>query len=114
MQPLRGLKVVDFGQGVAGPYGAMLLGDFGADVVKVEPLRGDWSRTLGTRIGQTESATFIAVNRNKRSIALDLTKAAGLEAARRLVAGADIVVQSFRPKVMARYGLDYASLAASR
>jgi crotonobetainyl-CoA:carnitine CoA-transferase CaiB-like acyl-CoA transferase len=114
MLPLQGLKVVDFGQGVAGPYGAMLLGDFGADVIKVEPLRGDWGRTLGTRIGDTESATFCAVNRNKRSIAVDLTKVSGLAIARGLVAGADIVVQSFRPDVMGRYGLDYATLAVER
>lgn len=111
MLPLEGVKVVDFGQGVAGPYGAMLLGDFGADVVKVEPPRGDWARTLGTRIGATESATFVAVNRNKRSIVVDFASADGVAVARELIAGADVVVQSFRPGVMARYGLDYASLA---
>ena len=114
MHPLHGLRVVDFGQGVAGPYGAMLLGDFGADVVKIEPPRGDWGRTLGTRIGATESATYVAVNRNKRSIAIDLTTPAGLGVARGLVDGADIVVQSFRPGVMARYGLDYTALRAAR
>lgn len=114
MHPLKGLKVVDFGQGVAGPYGAMLLGDYGASVIKVEPPRGDWARTLGTRIGRTESATFVAVNRNKRSVVIDLTKAHGVHAARRLVADADVVVQSFRPGVMARYGLDYATLSATR
>lgn len=113
MLPLEGIKVVDFGQGVAGPYGAMLLGDFGAEVVKVEPLRGDWARTLGTRIGNTESATFVAVNRNKRSIAVDLTKPEGLAIARDLLRDADILVQSFRPGVMGRYGLDYGSLAAT-
>lgn len=111
MLPLEGIRVVDFGQGVAGPYGAMLLGDFGADVIKVEPPRGDWARTLGTRIGANESATFIAVNRNKRSIALDLTKPEGLSIARELISGADILVQSFRPSVMGRYGLDYKTLA---
>lgn len=111
MLPLDGIKVVDFGQGVAGPYGAMLLGDYGADVIKIEPPRGDWARTLGTRIGETESATFVAVNRNKRSVVLDLTRPEGIAAARDLIAGADILVQSFRPSVMARYGLDYRSLA---
>jgi crotonobetainyl-CoA:carnitine CoA-transferase CaiB-like acyl-CoA transferase len=114
MLPLRGLNVADFGQGVAGPYGAMLLGDFGADVVKIEPPRGDWGRTLGTRIGATESATFVAVNRNKRSIAIDLTTSDGVDVARDLVDKADVVVQSFRPGVMARYGLDYATLSIDR
>jgi crotonobetainyl-CoA:carnitine CoA-transferase CaiB-like acyl-CoA transferase len=114
MLPLNGLKVVDFGQGVAGPYGAMLLGDFGADVVKIEPPRGDWARTLGTRIGETESATFVAVNRNKRSITIDLTTSEGVAVARDLVDTADVVVQSFRPGVMARHGLDHATLAVDR
>ncbi|MEJ1978677.1 MAG: CoA transferase [Acetobacteraceae bacterium] len=114
MLPLDGLKVVDFSQGVAGPFGAMLMGDFGAEVIKIEPLGGDWSRTMGARVGDTESATYLAINRNKRSIAIDLKDSRCLGVAKELVTGADIVVQNYRPGVMARYGLDYATLSPSR
>jgi crotonobetainyl-CoA:carnitine CoA-transferase CaiB-like acyl-CoA transferase len=111
---LGGLKVVDFGQGIAGPYCGALLGDFGADVVKVEPPRGDWGRTMGAKVGPSEGASFIAVNRNKRSVCLDLTTADGLALAQELADWADVVIQSFRPGVMQRYGLDSATLRARR
>ena len=112
--PLSGVSVIDFSQGVAGPYGTMLMAEFGATVVKVEPLRGDWGRTLGTPVSATESAPYLAINRNKRSIAIDLKNAECLSLAKELVAKADVLVQNFRPGVMARFGLDYASLAPSR
>ncbi len=112
--PLSGLKVVDFSQGVAGPYGTMLMAEFGADVVKIEPLRGDWGRTLGTLLSETESAPYLAINRNKRSAAIDLKNAECLDIAKALVAQSDIVVSNFRPGVMARFGLDYPSLRATR
>lgn len=111
MLPLKDLKVVDFGQGIAGPYASMLLGDFGANVIKVEPLRGDWSRSLGVAINQTTSPAYISVNYNKRSIAIDIKQKKGLEVVKSIVKDADIIVQSFRPNIMKRYGLDYQSLS---
>jgi crotonobetainyl-CoA:carnitine CoA-transferase CaiB-like acyl-CoA transferase len=112
MQPLKGMRVVDFGQGVAGPYCAMLLGDFGADVIKVEPFRGDWSRSMGSQVTATDTTTYLSVNRNKRSIRLDLSKPAGRNIARALVARGDVLVESFRPGVMDRMELGFEALQA--
>lgn len=111
MRPLEGMHVVDFGQGVAGPYGAMLLGDFGADVIKIEPLRGDWSRSMGTEVSAGEGTTYLSVNRNKRSISLDLAKPGAKRVAHRLIERADVLVESFRPGVMDRLGFGAAALA---
>lgn len=111
---LEGVRVLDFGQGVAGPYCAMLLGDHGADVVKVEPPRGDWSRTMGAQDGTGFTGTFVAVNRNKRGICLDLARPDGVEAARALALRAHVVVESFRPGVMDRLGLGRDALRAER
>ena len=110
--PLEGLRVLDFGQGVAGPYAAQLLGDQGADVIKVEPPRGDWARTMGAQDGSGLSGTFVAVNRNKRGLCLDLRKPQALDVARRLAMRADVVVESFRPGVMDRLGLGREALHA--
>ena len=104
---LRNLRVLDFGQGVAGPYCAQLLADWGADVVKVEPPRGDWSRTMGQKGG-----VFLSVNRNKRGICVDLQDTGVQDAVRRAAEKADIIVESFRPGVMKKFGLDYGSLSA--
>jgi len=112
MQPLKGMLVVDFGQGVAGPYCAMLLGDFGADVIKVEPFRGDWSRSMGSQVTATDTTTYLSVNRNKRSIRLDLSKPSGKNVARALIARGDVLVESFRPGVMERVGLGFEALQA--
>ncbi|ALJ19286.1 CaiB/BaiF CoA transferase family protein [Microbacterium sp. No. 7] len=110
--PLAGLRVLDLGQGVAGPYAAQLLADAGAEVVKVEPPRGDWARTLGNKDGATGlGSTFVAVNRNKRSLCLDLTKPEAREVVHRLVDRSDVVVESFRPGVMDRLGLGYDVLS---
>ncbi len=109
-RPLEGLRVADFSQGVAGPYCAMLLGDLGADVVKIEPLRGDWARTMGSRV-RGESTTFLSVNRNKRSLCLDLKAPEGRRIAERLAARSDVLVESFRPGVMDRLGLGHERLA---
>jgi crotonobetainyl-CoA:carnitine CoA-transferase CaiB-like acyl-CoA transferase len=110
--PLTGLVVVDLSQVLAGPLCTMVLADLGADVIKVEPPRGDQSRTsLGTRIGD-DSAAFLAVNRNKRSVVLDLQTADGRVALHRLVEGADVVVENFRPGVADRLGAGYAELSA--
>lgn len=110
-RPLAGLTVIDLSQVLAGPLCTMILGDLGADVVKVEPPSGDQSRqSLGTRIGD-DSVAFLAVNRNKRSIVLDLQTESGRTALHRLVADADIVVENFRPGVAQRLGAGYAELS---
>lgn len=109
--PLSDLRLVDFGQGVAGPYCSQLLADYGVDVIKVEPPRGDWARQMGIRDEHGNSGTFISVNRNKRGIVLDLAHAEARDIVRRLVRQADLVVESFRPGVMDRLGLGYAALA---
>jgi crotonobetainyl-CoA:carnitine CoA-transferase CaiB-like acyl-CoA transferase len=109
---LQELTVVDLTQVMAGPFCCQLLGDLGADVIKVEPTgRGDATReATGHRLPRGGSAAFIAVNRNKRSIALDLRTDSGRAALYRLVRDADVVVESFRPGVAARLGVDYAAL----
>jgi crotonobetainyl-CoA:carnitine CoA-transferase CaiB-like acyl-CoA transferase len=113
---LNGIKVVDLSHMLSGPYCTMLLADHGADVVKIEPLTGDGARLFGPFPGDTPEggygAYFQSVNRNKRSLALDLRRPEGKEAVRRLIAGADVVVENFRPGVMDRMGLSYDSLHA--
>jgi crotonobetainyl-CoA:carnitine CoA-transferase CaiB-like acyl-CoA transferase len=111
---LEHLTVVDLTQVMAGPFCCQLLGDLGADVIKVEPIdRGDATReAAGHRLPGGESAAFLAVNRNKRSIAIDLRSTAGLAAFHRLAQSADVVVESFRPGVAARLGVDYPTLRA--
>lgn len=105
--PLSGVKIVDATTMLSGPWATMILADQGADVVKVEtPGRGDHVRSLGNRRGGM-SSMFLNINRNKRSIALDLKKADAVDALKRIVAGADVFVQNFRPGVMARLGLGY-------
>jgi crotonobetainyl-CoA:carnitine CoA-transferase CaiB-like acyl-CoA transferase len=108
--PYRGLFVLDFGQGIASPYCAMLLGVYGADVIKVEPPEGDWSRYLGTTYGNhtTLSAVY---NRGKRSLCLDLKHKDGIAIAQRLARKADVLIEGFRPGVAARLGLGYESLS---
>jgi crotonobetainyl-CoA:carnitine CoA-transferase CaiB-like acyl-CoA transferase len=106
-----GLRVLDLGQGVAAPYCAMLLAMHGAEVTKIEPLAGDWSRGLGTRYGD-HTAMSAHYNRGKRSLALDLKAPAAREIAVALANRADIVIESFRPGVAARLGLGYDELRA--
>jgi crotonobetainyl-CoA:carnitine CoA-transferase CaiB-like acyl-CoA transferase len=106
-QPLTGLKVVEFTHMVMGPTCGMVLADLGAEVIKVEPIDGDRTRNLlGAGIG-----FFPLFNRNKKSIQIDLTKADGAAAARKLCASADVVAENFKPGSMAKYGLDHASLS---
>src|SRR6187431_160372 len=107
--PLSGIRVVEFTHMVMGPTCGMVLADLGADVIKVEPIAGDNTRKL---LG-SGSGFFPMFNRNKKSIALDLQKPEGREAALRLIATADVVSENFKPATMAKYGLDYASLAAA-
>jgi formyl-CoA transferase len=109
--PLEGIRVTDFTQALSGPYCTMLLADLGADVVKVEmPGRGDDSRHWGPPFVGDTAAYFLAVNRNKRSLELDLRSPGGREAAAALVAGSDVVVENWRPGTAARLGLDAGTL----
>ncbi|GIK83370.1 MAG: CoA transferase [Alphaproteobacteria bacterium] len=106
-QPLKGLRVVEFTHMVMGPTCGMVLADMGAEVIKVEPLGGENTRRLlGAGAG-----FFPMFNRNKKSIGIDLRQSEGAEAARRLAASADVVVENFKPGALAKYGLDYPSLA---
>lgn len=107
---LQGVRVLDLTQNLSGPYGTMLLADMGADVVKVEPPHGDPHRMLEPKADGL-SLLFAAVNRNKRSIVIDLKSAEGRATALDLAAQADIVFNNFRPGVMERLGLDYAAVA---
>jgi crotonobetainyl-CoA:carnitine CoA-transferase CaiB-like acyl-CoA transferase len=108
--PYRGLRVLDFGQGIASPYAAMLLGVYGADIIKVEPPEGDWSRFLGTTYGNhtTLSAVY---NRGKRSLCLDMKHKEGIAIAKRLAKASDVLIEGFRPGVAARLSLGYEELS---
>jgi crotonobetainyl-CoA:carnitine CoA-transferase CaiB-like acyl-CoA transferase len=108
---LEGLRVLDFSQVGAGPACGMLLGDMGADVVKVEAPGGDIGRKLGPPWQAGESVVSMSFNRNKRSIVLDLKKPDGVATARRFASRADVVLESFRPGVMDKLGLGYARLS---
>src|SRR4030088_1850189 len=108
---LDGLLVVDFTRVVAGPACTQTLADFGAEVIKIEnPDGGDDTRNYEHADLAGESAAFVSLNRNKRGIALDLTKPAACDIARELIARADVVVENFSASVMKKYGLDYASV----
>ena len=109
--PLSGVRVLDLSRVLAGPLCGMVLGDLGADVIKVEhPLRGDDTRDWGTRIGKTETAYFNSMNRNKRSVALDLQTAAGQALARELALKCDVVIQNFKFGGIEKMGLGYEQL----
>jgi crotonobetainyl-CoA:carnitine CoA-transferase CaiB-like acyl-CoA transferase len=107
---LEGIRVLDVTQVMAGPFCAMQLCDMGADVIKVEPPEGDSTRRMAGATG-TDSPGFNAVNRGKRGIVLDLKSAPGQAAFRRLLGRTDILIENYRPGVMRKFGLDYASLA---
>jgi crotonobetainyl-CoA:carnitine CoA-transferase CaiB-like acyl-CoA transferase len=108
--PLEGIRVIDLTTVISGPVCTMLLADQGADVIKVEPPTGDIARRTA---GDGEfTAMFVSSNRGKRSIALDLKQPAALEAVRRLISGADVLVQNFRPGTMERLGLDEPAMRA--
>jgi len=109
--PLDGVRVLELTSVVLGPWACQMLGDLGAEVIKVEPLDGDTNRNLGPhRHDPSLSSLFLTCNRNKRSLALDLKSEAGHEAALRLAERADVLVHNFRPASMARLGLDYATV----
>ncbi len=111
-KPLRGIKVLDFTRLYAGPFCTMLLADLGADVAKIEPPGGDPIRMQGPPFHDGTSLSFLAVNRNKRSITLDTRTDEGRETALKLAKEADVVVENFRPGVMERMGLGYEALKA--
>ncbi|MSP30920.1 MAG: CoA transferase [Acetobacteraceae bacterium] len=110
MQPYRGIRVLDFGQGIASPYIGHLLALNGADVIKVEPPEGDWGRWISHRPAGDISVMFAAYNRGKRSIVLDLKNPNDHVVAKRLADQADVVIEAFRPGVMRRMRLDYETL----
>lgn len=111
---LSGIVVADFGRVLAGPYMTMLLADLGADVIKIErPGSGDDTRAWGPPFANDEATYFLGVNRNKRSVALDLTLPADRDAARAIVDRADVLVENFRPGTMEKLGLGYEEVRAS-
>ncbi|HTW68758.1 MAG TPA: CoA transferase, partial [Acetobacteraceae bacterium] len=111
--PLSGIRVLDLTRVLSGPFCTMLLGDLGADVIKVEAPEGDPIRAQGAQRDGL-SWYFAAVNRNKRSVRLDLRQAAGRDVLARLIGTADVLVENFRPGVLARLGFDDARLRALR
>jgi len=111
--PLSGLLVADFSRVLAGPYCTMLLADLGADVIKVESPGGDDTRNWVPPVRDGVSTYFLAINRNKRSVALDLRDDADRAAAAELARRADVMVENFKPGGLARFGLDYASVSAA-
>ena len=114
--PLAGIRVADFSRVLAGPLATMLLADLGADVIKVErPATGDDTRGWGPPFVEGgDAAYFLSLNRNKRSVTLDLSTDDGRSSARRLSLASDVVVENFRPGLMQRFGLDHETLSAER
>ncbi len=111
--PLEGIRVVEFTSVVLGPYACQMLGDMGADVIKVEPPEGDTNRNLGpVHSNKDMAALFLTCNRNKRSVVLDLKDPAGQAAALKLAATADVLVHNFRPQAMQKLGLSYDAIRA--
>jgi crotonobetainyl-CoA:carnitine CoA-transferase CaiB-like acyl-CoA transferase len=113
LTPLDGITVLDFSHALAGPYCTMLMAAYGAKVIKVEGPDGDIGRTWGPPFNGADAAYFVGLNSGKQSLAIDLKTSEGLDACRKLAAGADILVENFRPGTMNRLGLDYASLSAA-
>ena len=111
--PLAGIRIIDLTSMLSGPWATMILADQGADVIKVEePRLGDHTRSYGNRKNGF-SASFLNLNRNKRSVAIDLKAPQGVELVKRLAAGADVLVQNFRPGVVERLGIDEAAIRKS-
>jgi formyl-CoA transferase len=113
-QPLHGVRVLDLSRVLAGPYCTMVLGDLGADVIKVEPPGGDETRAWGPPFAAGESAYYLCVNRNKRGIVVNLKTRAGQATLRELTMKSDVLVENFRPGTLARYGLDFETLRSDQ
>jgi crotonobetainyl-CoA:carnitine CoA-transferase CaiB-like acyl-CoA transferase len=112
MQPLHGIRVLDLSRVLAGPYCTMVLGDLGADVIKVESPEGDETRTWGPPFAEGESAYYLCINRNKRSIVVDFKTGEGRADLRRLIGESDVLVENFRPGTLSRFALDFESASA--
>ncbi|MDI1265949.1 MAG: CoA transferase [bacterium] len=112
MGPLEGIKVIDMTTVLMGPYATQTLGDYGADIIKVESFDGDVTRQIGPTRHPSMGPVFLNTNRNKRSICLDLKKPAGRDAVLRLIKSADVLVYNVRPQAMARLNLGYDVVAA--
>ena len=109
--PLNGIRVLDVASMLAAPYGATMLGDMGAEVIKIEPPYGDESRAIGPKIAN-DSGMYVGINRNKRSMVIDLTKPAGKAIYFRLVRTADVVIDNLRPQAKAKLGVGYEETRA--
>ncbi|GGJ40559.1 CaiB/BaiF CoA transferase family protein [Streptomyces brasiliensis] len=116
MSVLSGYRVLDLSIAMAGPLATMRLGDLGADVLKIEPVTGEWQRhtAAGGATGNKVNAAFLSLNRNKRSLAVDLKQDSGRDLVYRLAARSDVFLQNYRPGVADRLGLDYESVRAVR
>ena len=112
MQPLTGIRVLDLSRVLAGPYCTMVLGDLGADVIKVESPNGDETRSWGPPFTEGESAYYLCVNRNKRSIVLDFKTDDGRRIIHELIKRSDVLVENFRPGTLSRFSLDFESASA--
>ncbi|MGX9964516.1 CaiB/BaiF CoA transferase family protein [Roseomonas sp. F4] len=111
---LAGLKVIDLTRVLGGPYCTMILSDHGAEVVKIEPPQGDEVRDWGPPFVDDSASYFIGVNRNKRSLALDLGKPEGREVLMRLLDGADVLIENYKPGAMEKWGMGYADVLSKR
>lgn len=112
--PLAGISVLDLTQFLSGPYCTQMLADLGADVIKVEPPQGDLARSIPPHAIGADSVYYLSINRNKRSIVIDMKQPEGLELVRRLILRSDIVVENFRPGVLARLGVEQQKLRDRR
>ena len=108
--PLSNIRILDLTQFLAGPYATMIFGDLGAEVMKLEAPVGDWSRVLPPNFVGEDSCYYLSINRNKKSIVVDMKTEEGLEIVRRLADESDILVENFRPGVLDRLGLTYDEL----
>ncbi len=111
--PLAGVRIIDMTSVLMGPYATQILGDLGADIIKIEPPGGDTVRGIGPARHAGMGSIFLHANRSKRSVVLDLKKSAGRSALLRLAATADVLIYNVRPQAMARLGLDHAAVAAA-
>ena len=114
LSPLSGVTVLDLSRILAGPYCTMVLGDLGAEVLKVEPPNGDDSRGWGPPFVEGESAYFLAVNRNKKSVCINLKRAGGRDLLHRLAGKVDVLVENFRPGTLDRLGFSYETIRSAR
>lgn len=110
MMPLEGIKVLDLTRAMSGPYCTMMLGDMGAEVIKIEPPSGDETRLWGPPFVGNESTYFLSVNRNKKSIVVDLRKKKGVEILKRIAATSQVLVENYRPGITEKLGINYGRL----